>query len=78
MYLFFYLSYIFDYIFAYYCLNYFVLMTRFLADIRVDEGFVDFEFRGLFFLIPLSMLFPLIGDSIFLFWTSLYVWEDTT
>ena len=63
MYLFFYLSYVLDYIFIYYCLNYLVLITRFLANIRVDKGFVDFEFRRLFFLISLSMLFSLINDS---------------
>ena len=48
-------------------------MTRFLADVRVNEGFVNFELRGLFFftglvfLISLSMLFPLTGDSTFFF-----------
>ena len=57
MYLFFYLSYIFDYIFVYYYFNYFVLITRFLADIRVNRGFVNFEFRGLFFLYRLSFLY---------------------
>ena len=83
MYLFFYLLYIFDHIFTYYCFGCLVLMTRFLADVRVNKGFVDFELRGLFFLyrlgffISLSILFSLISDSTFLFWTSPYVWEDT-
>ena len=49
MYLFFHLSHIFDYIFAYYCLDCLVLMTRFMANIRVNGGFVDFKFRKLFF-----------------------------
>ena len=38
MYLFFHLSHVFDHIFAYYCLGCLVLMTRFLADVRVDGG----------------------------------------
>ena len=72
MYLFFYLSYILDYIFVYYCFNCLVLITRFLANIRVDGGFVNFKFRRLFFislvfLIPLSILFSLTGDSYFFF-----------
>ena len=70
MHLFFYLSYMLDYIFAYCYLNYFVLITRFLANIRVDGGFIDFNFRGLFFtglvfLIPLSIPFSLTSNSTF-------------
>ena len=60
MYLFFYFSYIFDYIFAYYCLDCFVLITRFLADVRVDGRFIDFELRGLFFLYRLSFSYSFI------------------
>ena len=64
MYLFFHLSYIFDYIFAYYCFNYLVLMTRFLTNIRVNRRFVDFKFRKLFFLYRLGFFYSFI-DAIF-------------
>ena len=71
IYLFFYLSYIFDYIFTYYYLNYLVLMTRFLANIRVNKRFVDFKLRRLFFLYRLGFPYSFIDSISALFFQSL-------